>query len=168
MSGAMLDKLFDTIEASNGDVKTVWIAALSLGVQALRHTDRGVGRAEPEPARVAVRTSRRTPTAHPSAAGTSIRCCRSARPRGRLAVPQEGVVRDRRERARPAGRLRRSASSMHQRIGGGQHVIARPAGQESGNDRRVVFMFLIGYSIMRSARISSLNPPGTGCNHPQG
>ena len=36
---AMLDKLFDTVESSNADAEAVWIAALSLGVQALRHTD---------------------------------------------------------------------------------------------------------------------------------
>jgi len=38
MSG-MLDELFNTVEASNADAEAVWIAALSLGVQALRHTD---------------------------------------------------------------------------------------------------------------------------------
>jgi hypothetical protein len=37
--GAMLDKLFDTVEASNGDVESVWTATLALGVQALRHAD---------------------------------------------------------------------------------------------------------------------------------
>ena len=39
MIGAMVDKLFDTVESSNADAEAVWIAALSLGVQALRHTD---------------------------------------------------------------------------------------------------------------------------------
>jgi hypothetical protein len=39
MIGAMLDQLFSTVEASNADAEAVWIAALSLGVQALRHTD---------------------------------------------------------------------------------------------------------------------------------
>ena len=31
MIGAMLDKLFDTVEASNADAEAVWIAALALG-----------------------------------------------------------------------------------------------------------------------------------------
>jgi hypothetical protein len=39
MSETMLDKMFNSIEASNADAEAVWIAALSLGVQALRHTD---------------------------------------------------------------------------------------------------------------------------------
>ena len=39
MIGAMVDKLFDSVESSNADAEAVWIAALSLGVQALRHTD---------------------------------------------------------------------------------------------------------------------------------
>jgi hypothetical protein len=39
MIGAMVDKLFDTVEASNADVETVWISTLALGVQALRHAD---------------------------------------------------------------------------------------------------------------------------------
>jgi hypothetical protein len=39
MSETMLDEMFNSIEASNADAEAVWIAALSLGVQALRHTD---------------------------------------------------------------------------------------------------------------------------------
>jgi hypothetical protein len=39
MIGEMLDGLFNTVEASNADAEAVWTAALSLGVQALRHTD---------------------------------------------------------------------------------------------------------------------------------
>jgi hypothetical protein len=39
MTEGMLDKVFDTIEASNADTLAVWATALSLGVQALRHTD---------------------------------------------------------------------------------------------------------------------------------
>jgi predicted component of type VI protein secretion system len=35
----MLDELFNTVEASNSDAETVWIAALALGVAALRNTD---------------------------------------------------------------------------------------------------------------------------------
>ncbi len=35
----MLDEIFDTIEKSNADAEAVWIAALALGVTALRHTD---------------------------------------------------------------------------------------------------------------------------------
>jgi hypothetical protein len=39
MIGAMVDKLFDSVESSNADAEAVWIAALALGVAALRHTD---------------------------------------------------------------------------------------------------------------------------------
>ena len=39
MSDTMLNKIFDSVESSNADAEAVWIAALSLGVQALRHTD---------------------------------------------------------------------------------------------------------------------------------
>ena len=39
MSETMLDKIFDSVESSNADAEAVWIAALSLGIQALRHTD---------------------------------------------------------------------------------------------------------------------------------
>ncbi len=39
MSETMLDEMFNSIEASNANAEAVWIAALSLGVQALRHTD---------------------------------------------------------------------------------------------------------------------------------
>ena len=39
MSDTMLNKIFDSVESSNADAEAVWVAALSLGVQALRHTD---------------------------------------------------------------------------------------------------------------------------------
>jgi hypothetical protein len=39
MTETMLNEIFNSIESSNADAETVWIAALSLGVQALRNTD---------------------------------------------------------------------------------------------------------------------------------
>ena len=39
MIGAMLNEMFNSIESSNADAESVWIAALSLGVTALRNTD---------------------------------------------------------------------------------------------------------------------------------
>jgi hypothetical protein len=39
MTDTMLNKIFDSVESSNGDVECVWIATLALGVQALRHAD---------------------------------------------------------------------------------------------------------------------------------
>ena len=39
MSGAMLEKIFDTVESSNADTSAVWISALALAGVVLRRTD---------------------------------------------------------------------------------------------------------------------------------
>jgi hypothetical protein len=39
MNETMLDKIFDTIESSNGDPNTTWAAALPLATVTLRLTD---------------------------------------------------------------------------------------------------------------------------------
>ena len=39
MSETMLDKIFDSVESSNGDTDTTWAAALSLAGAVLRRTD---------------------------------------------------------------------------------------------------------------------------------
>jgi hypothetical protein len=39
MSETMLDKIFDSVESSNGDTNTTWAAALSLATVTLRLTD---------------------------------------------------------------------------------------------------------------------------------
>jgi hypothetical protein len=39
MTDTMLNEIFNSIEGSNADTISVWAVALSLGVQALRHTD---------------------------------------------------------------------------------------------------------------------------------